>query len=1052
MFLVVCLNLSVNGEQDCSTSIKLALADYHAGEYPKVLDQFRNLDSHCLKEDTLLVIDIGFKTISCLFHTSDLKSAEIRLKEIEKYDDASKKKLERSNYHNLLLYYKARLLKAQGNPRGALTLINACIESQNQKCREELLLSQTYNQKGNILLVINEIDNAKKAYRKASNVCKDKFGTTDKHRNIDAKVLGNLGVCHHYQNNFDSAMHYYEKSKTAFDLLRKGNSEDIARTNYNMALILESRGFLDGALEMYGSSLAYYQGKYGEEHKEIAKCYGAIGYVHHLRGDDAQALIPFLKDVSISESLYGKENPFVAEALLNVALSHYQLNDLTLAEETLDQIINILKNQFGESHLELSEAYNRMALVRHAQGSLEEAINYIEKAIVIQKELRSTSSVDYIQMNTRLAKYYLEHENIKSALEVLTEAKRNLRSTFKHQNFEYVNVYNVFASAHRLSGELTIAEMYLDSAQQIVFKEEHLTDEELSSFEKSFSSIAFDFLSEQLKIKNEKIQSPSSTTLDETSGFDIVDRGIKLSQSLIDQYNSEQNAIVFLKKQRAFMNDAVFFAHEIYKKSRNKEDLKKLFAYSELAKGSILRSHANQISSTLVSNGKERVVLRNRLRYLNSELEYGLNNDFSADEIEEVRSNIEHTLDESNKLRDAQTLNRNKNNEEINGVLDRLLNLKSTTTLSYFSDKSRNLLYSFIIQSGEIQLTVKILPNLEKEVEEVKEHLRDYNSKDFDLSKLKQLSDNLHVHDVENSENLLIIPDGILNALPFEILIHDNENLLESHSISYASSADLYFSNVRAYPVKHRMFAIAPSFGSIDFLAGKKRDNLTPLYGALAEVNDIKGMIPTRLISGEEATETMFKSLASNYQFLHIASHAVENATFPMRSYLKFAEDESRMNDGYLYMNELYDLSLNADLVTLSACNTGSGTLVEGEGVMSLARNFKYAGADNVLMSLWKVPDKETAQIMHSFYQYLAKSHDAADALQKAKINYLETASATKSHPFYWAGFVLHGSDGKIKMPSKQKRKRNLLIGIFLLSGLSAVALNKRFFRNKVFD
>lgn len=114
-------------------------------------------------------------------------------------------------------------------------------------------------------------------------------------------------------------------------------------------------------------------------------------------------------------------------------------------------------------------------------------------------------------------------------------------------------------------------------------------------------------------------------------------------------------------------------------------------------------------------------------------------------------------------------------------------------------------------------------------------------------------------------------------------------------------------------------------------------------------------------------------------------------------------------NDGLLHTYELLSMNLNADLICLSACNSGFGELQRGEGVMSLARGFMYANVPNVLMSLWAVPDKATGDIMQSFYAELKNGRPYEHALHQAKITYLRDADEHLSNPFYWASFVYMG-------------------------------------------
>jgi len=140
-------------------------------------------------------------------------------------------------------------------------------------------------------------------------------------------------------------------------------------------------------------------------------------------------------------------------------------------------------------------------------------------------------------------------------------------------------------------------------------------------------------------------------------------------------------------------------------------------------------------------------------------------------------------------------------------------------------------------------------------------------------------------------------------------------------------------------------------------------------------------------------------------------------------------------------------MELNAELALLSACETGAGELARGEGIMSLGRAFKYAGCPNVAMSLWKANDKTTAQIMESFSQYLIGGMQKDEALRQAKLSYLERSDKIKSHPFFWATFVMVGNNTPLSKTSKSlgDAAPMLMVGLMVLVLLIAFILIRIF-------
>lgn len=199
------------------------------------------------------------------------------------------------------------------------------------------------------------------------------------------------------------------------------------------------------------------------------------------------------------------------------------------------------------------------------------------------------------------------------------------------------------------------------------------------------------------------------------------------------------------------------------------------------------------------------------------------------------------------------------------------------------------------------------------------------------------------------------------------------------------------------------------------------RGSLIPLNWAEKEVVGISEMMNGETYCHGRATEKIFKAKAPSAGILHIATHAVVNDGNPMFSKLVFAADSNSNEDGYLNTYELYDMKLNASMVVLSACNTGYGKLVRGEGIMSLARGFMYAGCPSIVMSLWSVDDQSTSLLMRHFYKGLVNGQSKDEALRQAKLDFLKNADEVKSNPFYWSGMIFIGDISPIVMKQKAK-------------------------------
>ncbi len=192
--------------------------------------------------------------------------------------------------------------------------------------------------------------------------------------------------------------------------------------------------------------------------------------------------------------------------------------------------------------------------------------------------------------------------------------------------------------------------------------------------------------------------------------------------------------------------------------------------------------------------------------------------------------------------------------------------------------------------------------------------------------------------------------------------------------------------------------------------------SLTRLPFTRDEVVGIANLYPAsqrQIYLGEDAREETVKSEKLDaYRYIHFASHGFIDESHPGRSGILFSRLPNSSEDGVLQMGEIMRLKMNADLVTLSACSTGLGKLVNGEGVLGLTRAFFYAGARNVTVSLWNVNDSSTSALMKAFYGNLNRGLSKSAALRQAKLTLLHRREAVWRHPYYWAAFVLVG-EGK---------------------------------------
>jgi CHAT domain-containing protein len=162
--------------------------------------------------------------------------------------------------------------------------------------------------------------------------------------------------------------------------------------------------------------------------------------------------------------------------------------------------------------------------------------------------------------------------------------------------------------------------------------------------------------------------------------------------------------------------------------------------------------------------------------------------------------------------------------------------------------------------------------------------------------------------------------------------------------------------------------------------------------------------------------------------------HTLLNDKDPMHSTLIFSQAKDSLEDGYLKTYEIYGIPLKAKMVVLSSCNTGTGQLYSGEGILSLARGFLYSGSQSVIMSMWEIEDKSGTDIVEMFYKNLKKGYPKSVALKKARITFLNNADQLRAHPYFWSALVVYGNNSSIFYSLKLKVTIIIGFSILLLS------------------
>lgn len=243
-----------------------------------------------------------------------------------------------------------------------------------------------------------------------------------------------------------------------------------------------------------------------------------------------------------------------------------------------------------------------------------------------------------------------------------------------------------------------------------------------------------------------------------------------------------------------------------------------------------------------------------------------------------------------------------------------------------------------------------------------------------------------------------------------------------------------------AFSYSDSLTSVATNTMSLATLRGIEDD----LPGTRQEIKAISDILDGQYYYGTEAIEANFKKNATKYSILHLALHGEVDNELPENSKLFFTKVNDSIEDNLLYTHELFSLHIPAELVVLSACNTGTGKIANGEGIMSLGNAFQYAGTQSLLLTNWEVSDQTTPVLMKNFYQNLKEGMTKGKALQQAKLTYLETANIIEADPIYWGGFYLIGNSAAIDLGDT-----TLVYGILGFVGIVILLGGFFFYRRK---
>ena len=879
-------------------------------------------------------------------------------------------------------------------------------------------VTKAYYNLGNAFIRIGELDKAVENHEAAEKIwAKDPSSNNLK----IAYSLNSQGVIWKTKGDYVKAIALTKRSIAIRKLKLPDDHPKLGSSYYNLGNLYYQVGDYDNAFLFNSKAYNIWKKSLGEKHPRVAYTHGIFASISYSKENYPKALESYQKQIEIFIDQLGPSHPDLVYPYNNIGSTWFKSNNFDKALEIYKKSLEIGENSFGPNHLQVAESLNNIGVVYFNLKEYEVANDHFNRAIKIR---RNIFAQDYHPILSspfaNIAKVAREQKHFHIADSVLQEALLSLNYN-KDQPLDFENVPNL-PSLRSVFDEIT--EIYL---QQYPLDQQQFSG---------------------------KIH-------------DHIQRVIALEYLLQNKYSEGTSREVYFKQTLSTFEKIMDFLW----KEKTEEGIKKSFQLSEETKSTLLVAKLRDEANIKFSNVPDSLLEKERS--LKVDLAYFEKLKYQEEYEKESTNDSLLTIYENNILLLKEEFNSLLSLFEeshpsyyafkykhqiisIAGIQDSLLS-KNAALVEYFVGDSS--IFVFVITSDKITgLQVKKDFPLEDWVRQFRCGIFPAELRDSSECKLlNQVDANAAYVDaaqkiyekifapieemLSGSEQVIIVPDGVLGYLPFDALIkkaatnssqsHLHEYLLNDFDISYAYSATL-LQELKYQPhdqtAGQSFIAYAPSFeasskNQIDSNAiaitppplAYTRNEITPLKYSIPEVQAIQAQIGGTIFIDSSATREAFLASASDARILHLSTHGKANDKIGDYSFLAFYQHpDSSENSSRLYNRDLYNLQLNADMVVLSACETGIGELQRGEGIISMARGFSYAGAKSIVTTLWSVNDASSNKLMTTFYRFLSEGKTKDAALKAAKLELM--SNPQYASPYHWAGTIPIGDMSAINL------------------------------------
>lgn len=745
---------------------------------------------------------------------------------------------------------------------------------------------------------------------------------------------------------------------------------------------------ITAAIEAYENAWRYYQAYNFKAYDIIEYCLKPLGNAYTMVGDYASAE-NIIKSYLLKAGAQGNEEQQVS-ALVNLSIVYYSTGQFDAAIHVLTQALTFgVSEHKGNIYTNLARNYLQL---KDYENAIKVATHIIQ--------IKGASNSQLINANSTLAMVYWQKSDTSSAIQYAEQAKILTNNDPNIEPRSWAKINAQYAQLLGVTGQ---------------------RDEALNIFKNTLVRLIPRFNSYK-QLPADSLLFPENTLKEIFDGMAALyakDGRLKQALRCYDKsfvvegllkltYNYDEAKYVQQIENRDRVEKAIAINIVLYQKEKNDGYLYQAFALAENTKSIALKDqYFNNNAWKKLSNDSlynKRKTLLKHMAALETSLVIEQNKGATANMV-----SIKSLIDEKNTtMLSIKALERTMHWEGANQInIDELqakIQADQLNLIEYFF--GANACYVFTLNGQNIEVNrIDNMDGVRKTVTQFTQLFTDEvkinAAPEIYAGLAKRLYDMLLPKDLEGT--LLIVPDGLLNFVPFEALLTDTTSslnyqnwpwLIKNNAVLYQYSASLYIrKEASIFSDAEKVLGFFPQFEGTDRFLNYSKN----------EEESIQQYFKGQFLDNAQATKQAFIRQANKFPIVHLSTHAQAGSLHEPPS-ITFI-------DSVLYLPEIHGLELHTDLLVLGACETGIGKLYKGESPLSLAGGFSYVGVQNVMFSLWKVNDYATAKLMAYFYRHLDNKPQPYRALHQAKLDYLldTEVSVDKKSPYYWASFVYYG-------------------------------------------